>query len=60
MTRKLPASLRVGIIVILGVLLGGAENTQDQPGNPGPDPGATSGERSILYYRDPGGAPFWL
>jgi membrane fusion protein, copper/silver efflux system len=58
-TRKLPASLRVGIIVILGVLLGGAENTQDQPENPGPDPGATSGERSILYYRDPGGAPFW-
>jgi Cu(I)/Ag(I) efflux system membrane fusion protein len=58
-TRKLPASLRVGIIVILGALLGGAEGTQDQPGNPEPAPGATSVDRSILYYRDPGGAPFW-
>jgi Cu(I)/Ag(I) efflux system membrane fusion protein len=58
-TRKLPASLCVGITVILGVLCGGAEGTQDQPGNPEPAAGATSAERSILYYRDPGGAPFW-
>jgi membrane fusion protein, copper/silver efflux system len=58
-TPKLTASLRVGIIVILGVLLGGAEGTQDQPANSEPAPGATSAERSILYYRDPGGAPFW-
>jgi Cu(I)/Ag(I) efflux system membrane fusion protein len=58
-TRKLPTSLRVATIVILGVLLGGAEGTEDQPGSPEPAPAASSAARSILYYRDPGGAPFW-
>jgi len=58
-TRKLSTSLRVAIIVILGVLLGGAEGTEDQPGSPEPAPGASSTARSILYYRDPGGAPLW-
>ena len=59
MTRKLPTSLRVAIIVILGALLGGAEGTENQPGSPEPAPAASSAARSILYYRDPGGAPFW-
>jgi Cu(I)/Ag(I) efflux system membrane fusion protein len=58
-TRKLPARLRVGIVVILGVLLGSAEGSRDRPENPELAPGATSAARSILYYRDPGGAPFW-
>jgi len=58
-TRKLPTSLRVAIIVILGALLGGAEGTENQPGSPEPAPAASSAARSILYYRDPGGAPFW-
>jgi Cu(I)/Ag(I) efflux system membrane fusion protein len=59
MTRKLPTNLRIAIIVILGVLLGGAEGTEDQSGSPEPAPAASSTARSILYYRDPGGGPFW-
>jgi Cu(I)/Ag(I) efflux system membrane fusion protein len=66
MTRRLPASLRVASLVILGALLGGAEGTRDQPpaafdlqSTSEPVPGASSAMRSVLYYRDPGGAPFW-
>jgi membrane fusion protein, copper/silver efflux system len=59
MTRKLPASLRIAVLVILGALLGGAEGTGDLRSTSEPAPGVSSATRIILYYRDPGGAPFW-
>jgi membrane fusion protein, copper/silver efflux system len=59
MTRTLPVSLRVAILVILGVMLGGPEGTGDLRSTSEPAPDASDGARSILYYRDPGGAPFW-
>jgi Cu(I)/Ag(I) efflux system membrane fusion protein len=64
MTRKLPASLRVAGLVILGAVIG-VEGTRvwssaavDLAGTSQPAPSASAG-RSILYYRDPSGAPFW-
>jgi Cu(I)/Ag(I) efflux system membrane fusion protein len=66
MTRKLPAGLRAAAVVILGALLGGADGGRDQPSaayglqsTSEPVQGAPSAARTILYYRDPGGAPFW-
>jgi Cu(I)/Ag(I) efflux system membrane fusion protein len=59
--RRLSGVILLGVGLMAGAA-GGYRYAKDRPGAPPPSSGpnaAAATERAVLYYRDPGGAPYW-